>query len=70
MNPLRLLGLVLFVVGILLLGFGLRSTDSMKEKAVEKVSGRYTDDTMWYLVGGIAMLVGGGALTLFGRQQS
>ena len=59
----RLFGLVILVVGIVLLGFGLNATMSVTEKVVEGVSGQYTQHTMWYIIGGIAMIVGGGYLT-------
>ena len=65
----RLLGIVLLAVGIVLLGFGMNASHSVTEKVVEGVSGRYTNDTMWYIVSGIAMIVGGGALALIGKPR-
>lgn len=63
----RILGLVILVVGIVLLGFGINSSQAVGEKVVEAVSGRYTDNTMWYIIAGIGMIVGGGALAFFSR---
>ncbi|BBI17754.1 DUF3185 family protein [Neochlamydia sp. S13] len=65
----RILGLVSLAVGIALLLFGINSSQAFTEKVVEDVTGRYTDNTMWYIIGGIAMIIGGGALTLFGRAK-
>jgi hypothetical protein len=66
MSSQRIFGLVLLGVGAVLLLFGLHATDSVVESAKEGVSGTYTDKTMWYLVGGTAMVLVGIALSLFG----
>lgn len=62
MNSNRIIGLVILVVGVVLLAFGINSSQAVAEKVIEGVSGRYTEHTMLYIVGGIAMVVGGGAL--------
>lgn len=67
MSTNRILGLVILVVGVILLGFGLNASQAAAEQVVEAVSGRYTDHTMWYIVGGIAMIVGGGFLAFSNR---
>lgn len=54
-----LLGLGLLVLGVALFIIGLNSTQSPTEQVVETLTGRYTDQTMWYMiVGGIAFLGG------------
>lgn len=68
MNGPRILGLVLLVVGVVLLIFGINATDRIGEQITEGLTGRYSDTTMWYIIGGIALAVGGGALTLFGGR--
>ena len=65
----RLLGFTCLIVGILVLGFGINSTFSVTEKVVEGVSGRYSDNTMWYIIGGVALIAGGGALILTNRKE-
>ena len=65
----RSLGLIALVIGIILLGFGINSTQAVTEKVVEGVSGRYTDNTMWYILVGIAMIIGGGAFFLRGKED-
>ena len=59
MCSIRALGVVALIVGIILLGFGLNSTQSVPEKVMEGVVGRYSQTTMWYLITGVAMIVGG-----------
>jgi len=66
MNTQRILGLVLLVVGVIILLFGLNASESLTDTVNEGVTGRYTDKTMWYIVGGAALSVAGGALALFG----
>ncbi|MCE9533435.1 MAG: DUF3185 family protein [Planctomycetes bacterium] len=66
----RIIGLVILAAGIALLIFGINATNSVSERIVEGFTGRYTDKTTWYLMGGIAGIVGGGALSLFGGRCS
>jgi drug/metabolite transporter (DMT)-like permease len=68
MTP-RILGIVLLVAGLVVLGFGLNATDSFADSVKEGVTGRYTDKTMWYLIGGGALAVGGLALALRGERS-
>lgn len=59
MDIIRTFGIIALIVGVILLGFGLNSTQALTEKVVEGVSGRYTENTMWYIVTGVAMIIGG-----------
>ena len=63
MSLFRILGTVIFIVGVVLLIFGISATETTGEKIVDEVTGHYTDKTMWYIVGGIAMIVGGAGIT-------
>lgn len=67
MSNRTLVGLVLLVVGVLLLYFGWESSQSPGEQLKESLTGRYTDETLWLLIGGAAATVAGAALTLFRR---
>lgn len=67
MNATQIVGIVLLAIGIVLLGFGINSSQALTEKVMEGVTGRYTENTMWYIIGGIALIVGGGALAFFNR---
>jgi hypothetical protein len=64
----RILGLVLLAVGIVLLVMGINATQGTSESFREGLTGKYSGQTMWYLVGGIAGIVGGAALALFGGR--
>lgn len=70
MQASRLIGLAVLAVGIVLLGFGLNATDAPVDQISETFTGRYTDRTMWYLVGGGAGVVVGGLLALFGKRSA
>ncbi|MGM0951900.1 MAG: DUF3185 family protein [Pseudomonadota bacterium] len=59
----KLLGIVLLVVGIGLLYFGYQSTQSVGGQVTETLTGRFTDETMWYLIGGAAAAAAGAFLT-------
>ena len=55
------------MVGAILLYFGWQSTQSVGDQLTEAMTGRFTDETMWFLIGGaIALVVG--AYYSFGRK--
>lgn len=60
----KLVGLVSLVVGVLLLYFGWQSSQSLGEQMTETLTGRFTDETLWLLIGGAAATVVGLYLTL------
>lgn len=64
----RLAGLVLIVVGGILLYFGYSATESALESVTETVTGRFSDRTTMYLIGGAACAVVGAGLLLFGKK--
>ncbi|MDZ7619915.1 MAG: DUF3185 family protein [Patescibacteria group bacterium] len=66
----RIIGLVLLCVGVALLFFGYNASQSLGEQVVEGVTGHFTDQTMWYLIGGIASIVGGAALAFLGGRRA
>lgn len=59
MSIFRVIGMTLFSIGIILLVFGIISTQSTGEKIYGHLSGHYTSTTMWYIIGGIALIAGG-----------
>ncbi|MDP2697039.1 DUF3185 family protein [Thalassospira sp.] len=65
----RILGAVILVVGLVLLAFGYNASESAVEQLSDTFMGRYTDETMWYLVVGAAATVGGGLLFIFGGRK-
>lgn len=64
MKSQQLVGLVLLVVGLILLYFGWQSSQSIGDQVSETVTGRFTDETMWFLIGGAAAAVAGVFLAL------
>lgn len=64
MGTSKILGLVILVIGLVLLFFGWQSTQSLGDQVAETFTGRFTDETMWYLIAGVASVVGGGVLLL------
>ncbi|WP_417550250.1 DUF3185 family protein [Methylophaga sp.] len=66
MSP-KLLGIILLVVGVILLIFGFNASQSLGDQVTETVTGRFTDETMWYIIGGAVAIVVGGFMTL-GRK--
>jgi len=64
----KLLGLVLLVGGAIALYFGFNATESLGEQVVEGVTGRFTDETMTYLIGGGVAAAAGLALLVFGKK--
>lgn len=69
MSSNTLIGIILLVGGLIALYFGIAATGSMGERVVEGVTGRYTDSTLWYLIGGGVASAGGLALLLMGWRR-
>ena len=65
----RILGIALLVGGAILLVMGYNATESLGEELHETFTGRYTDDTRMYLIGGGIMAAVGLVLTLFGARR-
>ncbi len=63
MSIFRMIGTAAFLVGIVLVVFGVIATQKSGEKTVSEVTGHYTDTTMWYFIGGIALIVAGAGVT-------
>lgn len=68
MSTTKLVALALIVVGGILLYFGYTASESALESVAETVTGRFTDQTTIYLVGGAACAVVGVGLFLFGKK--
>lgn len=59
----QLLGIILLVVGAIMLYFGWQSTQSIGDQLTEAMTGRFTDETMFFLIGGAIALVAGAFFT-------
>jgi len=64
MSSQRILGLGLLALGVTLVVFGLNASESVADTVSEGLTGRFTDKTMWYLVGGSVLSVSGAAMAL------
>ena len=69
MKMTRIIGIVVFAIGAVLLGFAYHATNAPLEKLSDTMTGRYSNETMWYFGVGIAALVGGGLLAVFGSRK-
>ena len=59
MSTNKILGIAMLVLGGVLIYFGINATDAPMEKLTESVTGKYSDETMYYLIGGgISAVVG------------
>jgi Protein of unknown function (DUF3185) len=68
MSGIRILGIVVAVVGAVVLALGLNASHSFADQASQTFLGRYTHDTMTYIIVGIAGLVAGGLTALAARR--
>jgi hypothetical protein len=68
MSPQRILGIVLLVVGVILLIVGMNSSHSVADQVSNTFTGRFTRDTIWYIVGGIAAGLIGLLMVLVGGR--
>lgn len=66
MTQSTIVGAVVLAVGVALLFFAWRASNAPVEQVSEALTGRFTNNTMWYLLGGIIAVVGGGALLFRG----
>ena len=69
MKMTRIIGIVVFAIGAVLLGFAFHATNAPLEKLSDTMTGRYSNETMWYFGLGIAALVAGGLLAVFGSRK-
>ena len=65
----RIMGVVAFAIGVGLLFFAYHSTNAPLEKLSNTMTGRYSNETMWYFAFGLAAVVGGGLLAAFGSRK-
>lgn len=62
------LGVVLLVGGIIALVVGLNASHSVADQVSNTFLGRFTHETTWYIMGGIAAGVAGLVLLLLGAR--
>jgi len=59
MNQNKMIGIVLLVIGVIALYFGFNASNSPMEEMTEAFTGKYSDQTMLYLVGGAVAGIAG-----------
>lgn len=70
MSPVRIVGVVVLALGVILFAVGLNASDSLADRLSNFVSGRFTETTMWYMIGGSVLAIGGGVLAVFGGRRA
>jgi uncharacterized membrane protein len=66
MSSQRILGIVLLVVGVAVLIFGLNASHSVADRLSNTFTGRFTEATTWYIIGGAACGLLGLLMVAFG----
>jgi hypothetical protein len=64
MNAQRIIGLVLLILGIVLVIIGINASRTFGDQVSNFFTGRFSDTTMWYIIGGIASGIVGLVLLL------
>jgi hypothetical protein len=70
MTQSNIIGVVLLAVGVMLLFFAWRASNAPVEQVTEALTGRYTSNTMWFLIGGLVGVVTGAALLFWGSYRN
>ena len=66
----RILGIVLLVVGVAVLIYGIDASHSIADRVSDTFTGRFTEATTWYIIGGAASGLLGLLLVAFGGGRS
>lgn len=69
MGSTRMLGVVLLVVGVALLIVGVNASHSLADSLSNTFTGKFTEKTTWYIVGGAAAAVLGLIMLLTGGKK-
>ena len=68
MNIQRIVGIVLLVAGIALFVTGTNSSHSFADQMSNTFTGRFTDNTNWYIISGIVSGVAGVLMLVLGLR--
>ncbi|RPJ07322.1 MAG: DUF3185 family protein [Spirochaetaceae bacterium] len=66
----RIIGIALLVLGVVLVVLGFQASQSFVDQLSNTFTGKFTENTMYYLIGGGAAALLGIILVLFGRGGS
>lgn len=70
MSTQRIAGIVLLVVGVGVLIFGMDASHSVADRVSDTFTGRFTEATTWYIIGGAASGFLGLLLVAFGGGRN
>ena len=70
MSPQRILGIVLLVIGVAVLIYGLNASHSLADRVSDTFTGRFTEATTWYIIGGAASGLLGLLLVVLGGGRN
>ena len=70
MGSSRILGVVLLVAGLALLIVGINASHSMADTLSNTFTGKFTEKTTWYMLGGGAAALLGLLMVLMGRKSA
>jgi hypothetical protein len=65
----KAIGLALLAVGIGLIIYGARASDSVSSSVSRFFTGNPTDKTVWYLLGGVAAAIVGAVMALLPARK-
>lgn len=68
MNSQRVFGAALLIVGVILLIAGMSASNSVADRLSDTFTGRFTQATMWYIIGGIGAALLGLFVILLGAR--
>ena len=69
MNAQRIVGVALFMIGALLFMVGMSSSQSVVDQVSTTFTGRFTQATTWYFIGGISAGVLGLLMLFLGPRR-
>jgi len=70
MNNQRMIGMALIVLGVVLFIIGMNASHSVADRWSDFFTGHFTDNTVWYMVGGVAAAITGLVMTTAGGRRA
>jgi uncharacterized membrane protein YiaA len=70
MNSRRFAGLFLLVAGVILFIIGMNASESLADRWSNFFTAHFTDATVWYIIGGVALSAFGLMLVMSGGRRA